>query len=91
MTYKTVLTIKGTTTIPIEVRKQLGLKPGMYVSFVKDKSGEIILRRSPTIEEIRELNKQTLKNTHHSPTAYKSGDGFGAYVSEKYRTTDDRH
>ena len=68
MIYKTILTTKGTTTIPIEIRKQLGIKPGMQITFSKTKSGEYVIKRSRTIEEIRVMNKQALEQ---AATAHK--------------------
>jgi AbrB family looped-hinge helix DNA binding protein len=38
------VTSKGQITIPIEVRKKLGLKPGDRVSFVEGEHGEMILK-----------------------------------------------
>lgn len=76
MTYKTILTSKGTTTIPIAIRRQLGIKPGMQISFTKTKSGGYIIQRSRTIEEIRAMNKQALEQAATGHKEYKSGDGF---------------
>ncbi len=38
------LTSKGQITIPIDVRKKLGLKPGDRVRFIEGENGEIILK-----------------------------------------------
>lgn len=38
------LTTKGQITIPVEVRQDLGLKPGDRVRFIKGDRGEYILR-----------------------------------------------
>ena len=85
MTYQTILTSKGTTTIPVEIRKRLGIKPGMYVLFEEDKStGQFILKRPQSIEEVRAMNKTAMKNAGTADVVYKSGDGFTAYVKEKY-------
>jgi AbrB family looped-hinge helix DNA binding protein len=84
MTYKTILTTKGTTTIPIEIRKQLGIKPGMQITFSKTKSGEYVIKRSRTIEEIRAMNKQALKQAATSRKKYKSGEGLSLAALEKF-------
>jgi antitoxin PrlF len=84
MIYKTILTSKGTTTIPIEIRKQLGIKPGMQITFTKTKSGEYMIARSRTIEEVRALNKQALTQAATSHKEYKSGDGFALANLEKF-------
>jgi len=85
MTYQTILTSKGTTTIPKEIRKQLGIKPGMYVSFQKNKeTGDYTIKRSQTIEEIRDINKQAIQAAKTQLKDYRSGDGFIAHVQERY-------
>ena len=38
------LTSKGQITIPIEVRRKMGLKPGDRVRFVEGENGEFILK-----------------------------------------------
>lgn len=84
MTYKTILTSKGTTTIPVEIRRKLGIEPGMFVSFEENQAGDYVLKREQTIEEVRAMNKAVMKQQGTSDIAYKSGDGFAAHVIEKY-------
>lgn len=84
MIYKTILTSKGTTTIPIEIRKQLGIKPGMQITFTRTRSGEYVIKRSQTIEEIRAMNKQALARAATTNKEYKSGDGFTPASQEKF-------
>jgi bifunctional DNA-binding transcriptional regulator/antitoxin component of YhaV-PrlF toxin-antitoxin module len=85
MTYKTILTSKGTTTIPVEIRKKLGIEPGMFVSFEEDKdTGRYFVQRSRTVQEIRAINKVALKQAGTSDVEYKTGDGFATHVKEKY-------
>lgn len=84
MTYKTILTSKGTTTIPIEIRKQLGIEPGMQITFSKTKSGEYVIKRAHTIEEIRAMNKKALAQAATSHKEYKSGEGFSTAALEKF-------
>lgn len=38
------VTSKGQITIPVEVRKKLGIKPGDRARFVEGENGEIILK-----------------------------------------------
>lgn len=91
MTYRTILTSKGTTTIPIEIRRQFGIKPGMYIAFTKNKTGDYVIKRSRTIEEIRAINQQALKQAGTSSKDYKSGDGFSTFTTEKFGIYHDRH
>lgn len=47
------VTSKGQITIPIEVRKKLGLKPGDRVRFIEGENGEYILK--PKTRSIMDL------------------------------------
>jgi AbrB family looped-hinge helix DNA binding protein len=47
------MTSKGQITIPIDLRKKLGLKAGVQVRFIEGENGEIILR--PKTGSIRSL------------------------------------
>jgi AbrB family looped-hinge helix DNA binding protein len=47
------VTSKGQITIPVEVRKKLGLKPGDRVRFIEGENGEYILR--PKTSSIMDL------------------------------------
>ena len=84
MTYNTILTSKGTTTIPKEIRKQLGVKPGMFISFSKNlTTGEYVLRKARTISEIRHANKLALKQAKTLHKQYVSGTGYELNFNEK--------
>ena len=48
------VTSKGQITIPIEVRKALGLKPGVRIDFYEVEDGEYAFR--PKTGSIRDLN-----------------------------------
>jgi len=85
MTYKTILTSKGTTTIPKEIRDQLGVKPGMLISFSKNQStGEYTLKRAQTITEIRQVNKLALQQAKTIGKKYVNGAGFRAHITQKF-------
>ena len=47
------LTSKGQTTIPLEVRRKLGLKPGDKIDFVIEDNGRVSLR--PATSDVAEL------------------------------------
>ncbi len=87
MTYSTILTSKGTTTIPATIRRKLGLKPGMAVVFSeRKKPGKYVveIERDLTIGELRVLNQAALKRAGTWNKPYYSGAGFEAYVMDKY-------
>lgn len=85
MTYKTILTSKGTTTIPKEIRDQLGVKPGMLISFTKSLStGEYVLKRAQTIQEVRQANKLALEQARTAHKNYVSGAGYDIHIAQKF-------
>lgn len=47
------ITSKGQITIPAEVRKSMGLKPGGKVAFFEGEEGEFTLRRVGSIKDLR--------------------------------------
>lgn len=47
----TTVTKKGQVTIPVEIRKALGLKQGDHVAFVLGKDNQVHLRRSESVVE----------------------------------------
>jgi antitoxin PrlF len=51
--YKAKMTSKGQITIPVGVRKSLGLKPGEKVAFSEGENGGFILRRVGSIMDLR--------------------------------------
>lgn len=44
---RSTVTIKGQVTVPIAVRRKLGLAPGSRVEFAENAVGETILRAAP--------------------------------------------
>ncbi len=86
MIYKTILTSKGTTTIPKAIRDQLGVKPGMLISFTKNQAtGEFVLKRAQTIVEIREANRLALKKAGTAHKHYETGAGYSTHVTQDLR------
>jgi AbrB family looped-hinge helix DNA binding protein len=56
------VTSKGQITIPVEVRKKLGLKPGDHVRFIEGENGEYILRpKTRSIMDLKGFVKWTGK------------------------------
>lgn len=61
--FHTVITSKGTTTIPSRVRRALGLMPGSVVEFSEDiKTGKYVISRVPSLDEIHKKNKKYIVN-----------------------------
>lgn len=57
MIYTHTMTSKGQITVPKDVREALGIKPGERATFRFKKSGEVVIERPKTIEDIRQLLK----------------------------------
>jgi AbrB family looped-hinge helix DNA binding protein len=56
------LTSKGQITIPIEVRKKLGLKAGDRIGFIENENGEFVLKpKTGSIMNLRGIVKWTGK------------------------------
>jgi len=56
------ITSKGRITIPVEVRKKLGLKPGTRVWFIENENGEYTLKvKTGSIMNLRGIFKWTGK------------------------------
>lgn len=56
------ITSKGQITLPIEVRKKLGLKPGDKVRFIENENGEYILKpKTGSIMDMEGILKWTGK------------------------------
>lgn len=62
MTPSLLVTMKGTTTIPKQVRNELGIKSGDRVHFEMNKDGDYVLRKDLTLEEVRIMNEKYTKN-----------------------------
>ena len=81
----TVITSKGTTTIPKKFRDRLGLKEGSVISFGLSESGRLYIDPVISIEELRKKNQQILSRNKQSLKGYKSGDGFKAHIKATNR------
>jgi AbrB family looped-hinge helix DNA binding protein len=67
MPYTTTITSKGTTTIPLPIRKQLGLKPGMKILFEQNNTGAFFIKRPITVAEAREKNQVYMQQHNIRP------------------------
>lgn len=47
------LTAKGQTTIPKDIRRHLGLKPGDQLNFLIERDGRVVLAPSASIRELK--------------------------------------
>ena len=86
MNYTSVITSKGTITIPAEIRTKLGIKPGMAVVISDPEAGStvITLKRQQTWQEIRQRHQDILRKKGLTFQPTPNGAGFEAMVQERY-------
>lgn len=75
------VTSKGQLTIPIEVRKALGIKPGTKVDFYEGEKGEYIFR--PRTGSIRDL-EGCLPKLDHIVTIEEMDEAIGDAIAESF-------
>lgn len=82
------VTSKGQITIPVEVRKRLGLKPGDRVRFIEGENGEYILRpKSGSILDLKGCVRWTAKPVSIEEMNETIAEGWsGRLVSVTERT-----
>ena len=49
--FQSNMTVKGQVTVPRDVRRKLGLRPGEPVQFVENREGETVIRAVQTDQE----------------------------------------
>ncbi len=75
------VTTKGQLTIPKEVRKALGIKPGTRVDFYEGQKGEYVFR--PRTGSIRDL-EGCVPKLDHIVTIEEMNDGIADAVAENF-------
>ncbi|MCX7305947.1 MAG: type II toxin-antitoxin system PrlF family antitoxin [Hyphomicrobiales bacterium] len=80
MNHRSKITAKGQTTIPVEVRDALNLKPGDQIRYVIDESGVHLMRKNRHISELAGL----LGNPPHGAGASieDMDKAIGEYLAE---------
>lgn len=58
MTYSTNLTSKGQVTVPVSIRRRLGLKPGEPVRFRVTTNNQVVIEKNNWKEELNDLHQQ---------------------------------
>ena len=72
--------------MPVQVRRALGLDHKGAVASVSydQKSKRLYIEKPLTLQDVNQMNQAILKQNKVSLVDYKNGDGFRAYVDEKY-------
>ena len=58
MTHSTTITSKGQVTIPVDIRRNLGLKTGESVRFKMSKNNQVILEKNDWKQGLAQLHKE---------------------------------
>ena len=78
------ITSKGQITIPVKMRKDLGLKPGVRIDFYKVEDGEYVFRpRNGSIMDLRGC----VPPLDHAVTIKEMDQAVRDYVAELDRAT----
>ena len=80
--YTTTVTSQGTISLPAAIRRKYNIHAG---SKVRIEDGEVLRIVIPEpIEALRARNAMRLARLGKKPAPYKNGDGWAAYIDEKY-------
>ncbi|MDR0958909.1 MAG: AbrB/MazE/SpoVT family DNA-binding domain-containing protein [Propionibacteriaceae bacterium] len=80
--YSTIST-KGQITLPAEIRRELGLKPGQKVGMsVKD--GSVVIAPPVTLDDVRSRLRAAAEASGTWGTQPRAGEGWAAHVREHY-------
>ncbi|MDR1470778.1 MAG: AbrB/MazE/SpoVT family DNA-binding domain-containing protein [Spirochaetaceae bacterium] len=77
------MTEKGQITVPVEIRRSLGLKPGKKLN-ISLKGDDIVIQKSVTLEEVRQLLKAEMKNGGTNEVKTEGGAGWTAHVEDQF-------
>jgi antitoxin PrlF len=58
MTYSSTLTSKGQVTVPVSIRRRLGLKPGQPIRFRVTESNQVVIEKNDWKEGLKELQQE---------------------------------
>jgi AbrB family looped-hinge helix DNA binding protein len=61
-TRSATLTSKGQVTIPVDIRRKLGLKPGESVHFKLAKDNKVVIEKNDWRRDLDELYKETAEH-----------------------------
>lgn len=78
------LTSKGQITIPVEVRKALGLDPGDKIDFFETEKGQFVIR--PRTASIRDL-EGCIPKLDYVPSIEEMNDAILDAAAENYRAS----
>jgi AbrB family looped-hinge helix DNA binding protein len=77
------MTEKGQITVPVEIRRSLGLKPGRKLN-ISLNGNDIVIQKPAALDEVRQLLKAEMKGKGTSRVKTESGVGWTAHVEDKF-------
>jgi len=77
--YATTITQKGQATIPVAIRRKLGIKPGQKL-FFRDKGDEIVIGAVPSFHSLRGSLKSKRKYSDQ-----KANEAVGKYLAKRHK------
>lgn len=77
------MTTRGQITVPVEIRRSLGLKPGKKLN-ISLNGDDIVIQKPAALEEVRQLLKAEMNGKGTSGVKTESGAGWEAHVEERF-------
>jgi AbrB family looped-hinge helix DNA binding protein len=82
MSYVT-MTAKGQITVPVEIRRSLGLLPGKKLN-ISLNGDDIVIQKPAALEEVRQILKAEMDGKGTRGVKTESGAGWIAHVEERF-------
>jgi AbrB family looped-hinge helix DNA binding protein len=82
MSYVT-MTVKGQITVPVEIRRTLGLLPGKKLN-ISLKGDDIVIKKPVAVEDIRQRLRKEMEEQGTDGVKPESGAGWTAHVEERF-------
>jgi AbrB family looped-hinge helix DNA binding protein len=82
MSYVT-MTVKGQITVPVEIRRALGLLPGKKLN-ISLKGDDIVIQKPAAVEDVRLVLQEEMKRQGTGGVKTESGCGWEAHVEDRF-------
>jgi AbrB family looped-hinge helix DNA binding protein len=82
MSYVT-MTTKGQITVPVEIRRSLGLKPGKKLN-ISLNGDDIVIQKPVALVEVRQILKAEMNGKGTRRLKTESGAGWTAHVEDRF-------
>lgn len=79
---KAKLTAQGQISLPAEVRKRIGVRPGSTVEFVEE-GGQVVVRRAGKYT-FEDMHKALFKEPPPKKSAQELKEGIAEYIRQKH-------